>query len=101
MPRPASPTDTTPPAEACPHVDRNDPRCGGRFSLGRLDQAFTVCFGCFRGCPMYHRINREQHAARKHADSTTHANQHAPQPPAPLTTLTAHGREMPLRATGS
>jgi len=105
MPRPASPTNTPAPPEACPHVDRNDPRCSGRFSLGRLDQAFTVCFGCFRGCPMYHRINRELHAGSEHVDATTdattHATAHASQSPASLIALTAHGRDVPLRATGS
>lgn len=44
---------------ACPHVDRNDARCGHRFSIGRLEQAFSVCFGSFHACPHYHRINNE------------------------------------------
>jgi len=46
-------------AGACPHVNRNDPRCSSRFCLGRIEQAFSVCFGAFHGCPMYHRINAE------------------------------------------
>lgn len=46
-------------AGVCPHVNRNDPRCSSRFSLGRMEQAFSVCFGAFHGCPMYHRINAE------------------------------------------
>lgn len=52
----------------CPHVDLNDSRCNSRFSLGRLDQAFCVCFGAFHACPMYHQINadltRKSRAAR-------------------------------------
>ncbi len=44
---------------ACPHVDRNDARCGHRFSIGRLDQAFNVCFGSYHACPLYQRINDE------------------------------------------
>src|SRR5688572_11588352 len=43
----------------CPHVDRNDARCGHRFSIGRLDQAFNVCFGSYHACPLYQRINNE------------------------------------------
>lgn len=46
-------------AGACPHVDRNDARCSHRFSLGRIEQAFNVCFGTFHGCPLYHRIGGE------------------------------------------
>ena len=44
---------------ACPHVDRNDARCGHRFSLGRIDQAFSVCFGAFHACPLFHRLSDE------------------------------------------
>lgn len=44
---------------ACPHVDRNDARCSHRFSLGRIEQAFNVCFGTFHACPLYHRIGGE------------------------------------------
>jgi hypothetical protein len=43
----------------CPHIDRNDARCGHRFSLGRLEQAFNVCFGAFHACPLYQRISGE------------------------------------------
>jgi len=44
---------------ACPHIDRNDTRCGHRFTLGRLDQAFSVCLGGYHGCPTYLRITNE------------------------------------------
>ena len=72
---------------ACPHVDRNDHRCGSRFSLGRIDQAFCVCFGAFHGCPMYHRINTEQTDERRVAEVTV--------------TIAGNGIELPLRATGT
>lgn len=75
---------------ACPHIDRDDIRCASRFSLGRLDQAFSVCFGSYRGCPMFHRINQEQFARAR--DAAT---------PEPLITITAHGRSVPLRPTGT
>lgn len=73
----------------CPHVNRNDPRCGSRFQLGRLEQAFAVCFGAFHGCPMYHRINHEQ------ADTRT-------EPIAEVAvTIRGRGINVPLRATGT
>lgn len=71
----------------CPHVNLNDPRCGSRFCLGRLDQAFTVCFGAFHGCPMYHRINTEQIDGRRVAEVAI--------------TISGNGIELPLRATGT
>jgi hypothetical protein len=48
------------PGGVCPHLDRNDLRCATRLSLGRIEQAFSVCFGAYHGCPMFHRINGEQ-----------------------------------------
>lgn len=75
--------------QACPHVNRNDPRCASRFCLGRIDQAFHVCFGSYRGCPMYHRINREIDRAG------------APPDRIPLITMTAHGSPLHLRRTGT
>jgi len=75
--------------DGCPHVNRNDPRCGTRFCLGRLDQAFCVCFGTYYACPMYHRINDEiTRAERRPALLVT-------------TTISRHGVKRPLRATGS
>lgn len=71
----------------CPHVDRNDPRCGSRFSLGRIDQAFCVCFGSFHSCPMYHRISGEV--------------EHRGAPELVPMTVTANGTPVPLRATGT
>ncbi len=75
----------------CPHVDRNDPRCATRFSLGRIEQAFCVCFGIYHACPMYHRISREL-AFRRAANATS-------------VTVTISGglphAPMPLRPTGT
>ena len=73
----------------CPHVNRNDLRCATRFSLGRIDQAFCVCFGAFYGCPMYHRINRELARAEHRARAAVEL------------TVLGHGIEQPLRATGT
>lgn len=71
-------------ADACPHVDRNDHRCGHRFRIGRLEQAFDVCFGAYHGCAMYHRLNREMTARS-----------------VPVITVTADGHPLALRPTGT
>ncbi len=75
--------------EACPHVNVNDPRCASRFSLGRIDQAFSVCFGSYHVCPMYRRISSETAEAEAQARTAV--------------TITVSGNdiELPLRATGS
>lgn len=73
----------------CPHVDDNDSRCGNRFRLGRLEQAFDVCFGTYHVCPMYHQINQEQTGARGTSNAV------------PLITVTNDGYDVPLRATGT
>lgn len=83
---------------ACPFVDRNDNRCTSRFSLGRIDQAFDVCFGSYRACPMYHRITVEVGADV--ANIATERREH-PRFPSSLITITAHGRALPLRPTGT
>jgi hypothetical protein len=70
----------------CPHVERNDLRCCTRFRLGRINQAFSVCFGAYRGCPMFHRINGELREPR---------DDHAPV----VITVSGHGVE--LRPTGT
>jgi hypothetical protein len=75
--------------DGCPHVNRNDPRCGSRFSLGRLDQAFCVCFGTYHACPMYHRINDEL------------ARVERPSAAIVTTTISRYGLNLPFRATGS
>ena len=76
-------------AHSCPHVNRNDPRCATRFSLGRINQAFTVCFGAYHGCPMYHRINNE--IAHEIATAAAEVS----------ITITCRGADLPLRATGT
>lgn len=80
----------------CPHVNRNDLRCGSRFTLGRLDQAYAVCFGSYRGCPMYHRINRELHDECATAVVAASAMQSSP-----LVQITANGNRLSLRPTGT
>ncbi|MEM7228548.1 MAG: hypothetical protein AAF432_07005 [Planctomycetota bacterium] len=83
--------ESAPTTGACPHVNLDDHRCASRFCLGRLNQAFNVCFGAYRACPMFHRINAEIAEA-----------QHALEEPAvPLVVITANGHQLPLRATGS
>ncbi len=72
--------------DACPHIDRDDPRCASRLCLGRLEQAFSVCFGAYRSCLTYHRINRELAA---------------PMDSSPLVMLTTNGTALPLRRTGT
>jgi hypothetical protein len=84
---------------ACPHIDRDDHRCSSRFCLGRINQAFSVCFGAYKACPMFHSINREcasvvARAAPDQADSTV-------RPTPPLVHITAHGTSLPLCATGT
>jgi hypothetical protein len=78
---------------ACPHVDRNDFRCAARFSLGRIEQAFGICFGAFGECPMYHAINREMRRGEAAAASS----------PLPFINITVHAdrSRQPLRATGT
>ncbi len=74
---------------ACPYVNHDDPRCSSRFSLGRIDQAFCVCFGAFTTCPMYIQITDERASGRRDRR------------PVPLIAVTANGSALPLRATGT
>lgn len=74
-------------AGPCPHVDRNDITCATRFSLSRLDQAFTICFGAYRGCPMFQRLERAERQVEVLA-------------PVALTIL-GHGLRRPVHATGT
>lgn len=43
----------------CPHIDLNDSRCSGRFTLAGVEDAFGVCCGGHHGCATFHRINME------------------------------------------
>ena len=76
--------ETTPanacPPHACPHVDKNDPRCQERFRMAELDAMYRYCLGGYYGCRLFHRINREEsHPPRTAAEPR-------PQP------VTIHGR---------
>ena len=93
MPEHAARADEVESPETCPHVNRNDARCASRFSLGRIDQAFSVCFGSYRACPMYHRLNGELHH-RTNGNRIEAAG-------LPVITLTSGGLAVPLRPTGS
>ena len=54
----------------CPHVNLNDSRCSRHLSLGRLDQAFCVCFGAYHACPTYHQINGDLAATQPATPAT-------------------------------
>jgi hypothetical protein len=71
---------------ACPYLERDDPRCATRFSLGRLEQMMDVCLGAgVAGCFMHHRI--------RHEDATSsHSRPVIP---------THDGHPLRLRPTGS
>ncbi len=68
----------------CPYVNDDQACCGNRFSLGRLDQAFTICFGSYHGCSMYREL-RDAEASR-----------HAPHPV--VLTVNGYGRRLPIYA---
>ena len=72
-------------SHACPHVDRNDPRCQERFRMGELDAMYRYCLGGFYGCRLFHRINRE--------DAFRAAGERRPaRPDAAPQQVTVHGR---------
>lgn len=73
-------------AHACPHVDRNDPRCQERFRMGELDAMYRYCLGGFYGCVLFHRINREAQYGSS-----------ASLPGVGLQPMTIHGRTPGLR----
>jgi hypothetical protein len=92
----------------CPFIDRDDPRCNSRFGLARLEQAFSVCFGSFRGCPMYHRLHAPAPGSAGNAESGNASDDAANRIPVPRTAatlvpvnVTRHGQPIELRATGS
>ncbi len=58
-------------AHACPHVETNDPRCQERFRMAELDAMYRYCLGGFHGCPLFHRINREERHAPRPAQQVT------------------------------
>lgn len=77
----------------CPHLDRNDRRCAGRFRLDSLDELFEYCCERFEGCVLYYRINREL------ADAESPMKDELNLPPMPIR-LTIHGDQY-IRPTGS
>lgn len=44
----------------CPFMDCGDSRCSRHFSLGRLDEAFTICLNGFSTCETYYQL-RDEH----------------------------------------
>ena len=44
----------------CPFIDLNDPRCAKHFTLSRLEEAFSLCFGNHHDCSVYHRLATQQ-----------------------------------------
>ena len=69
--------------ESCPFVDADEASCESRFNLGRVEQAFTICFGNYEVCPMFLRL------------------QAAPTETSPTVTVTVFGHERALHATGT
>jgi hypothetical protein len=87
-------------ADGCPHLNSDDPRCASRLCLSRLDQAFTVCFGAFHACPMFHRINGE---LSRHAEESSDSGPEPALPDAglPPIRLTIQAQAVALRPTGT
>lgn len=44
----------------CPFINLNDTRCAAHFTLGRIEQAFGVCFNHHQTCAIYYRLQQEQ-----------------------------------------
>jgi hypothetical protein len=40
----------------CPYIENGHAACSSRFTLGRLDQAYSVCFGSYKSCAMYQQL---------------------------------------------
>jgi hypothetical protein len=40
----------------CPYIEDGHSACSSRFTLGRLDQACSVCFGSYKSCAMYRQL---------------------------------------------
>ncbi len=47
----------------CPYIEDGHSACSSRFTLGRLDQACSVCFGTFKSCEMYRQLAGVTHNA--------------------------------------
>ncbi|MBT4531343.1 MAG: hypothetical protein HOC27_09065 [Phycisphaerae bacterium] len=67
--------------QCCPYIEDGYSACSSRFTLGRLDQACSVCFGTYESCSMYQSLANNVGTA--HLD------------------MTINGRAVELRPTGS
>ena len=92
--------DQTDELRCCPHVDLNDPRCASRFTMGGIEDLFQYCCGGFHGCAMYHRINMEVNFRRSVGDARADTFIRPRSVPA-IVQVSAHGRPIGLRVTGS
>lgn len=87
----------------CPHIDLNDPRCGAKFTLTGVTDAFGICCGGQHGCAIFHRINMEirfRAAARDGSQGAAGRGAGAPaaQPPFTAPAMpTADGRALRIR----
>ena len=77
----------------CPYLDRGDRRCGDRFTLERIDEAFAVCLGAHHGCEHYHRIKREDADGLEPSPAVA--------PPRVILTWSDDGLRRPIPATGT
>lgn len=85
----------------CPHIDRNDPRCASRLTLGHLDQAFDLCVGAFNRCPIFTRLRNELAVGDTPTRFTPPRLRLIDDGPLPLVTVTCGGRDVALRPTGT
>lgn len=60
----------------CPMINLDHPKCGGRLSLGHIDEAFEYCLGGYLACPAYQHLSWEQQAL-EHSHESTHAQRPA------------------------
>ena len=49
--------------QCCPYIEDGHSACSSRFTLGRLDQAYSVCFGSYKSCAMYLQLAGVPHSA--------------------------------------
>lgn len=49
---------------SCPFLNSADRRCDEHLSLEALDQAFDVCLGTYKSCPVYDTIKAERKLRR-------------------------------------
>ncbi len=80
----------------CPHINRNDPRCAARLTLGHLDEVFDLCVGAYRRCPIFTRLQAERTGGRDQPQLRL-----IDDGPPRSVTVTCHGRAIALRATGT